>query len=389
MLTRQGRHPDTLRHALLGACVLASSLFVSANARADAKTANKLLEDAGVSAPEGCLELSGAKALAERQKQWRAGIDALEKNAPAYLHAWIIGAAKPPALAMSEAKAQRDCLLSAIVEDAATSTEGLILDYGDSHPKTPREMKRVAEKFAKKSSTRAQIIRHFDRSHYRDANGQAFIWYRKVSFTHPRSFNLISPAAAEKCGFTAGHSWRPSSERHKRCWFQHLSEDERQREVLTASSAPGISRHHWGTEFDLFGLNPRHFVPKQRLHDEYVWMKDHALDHGFFQPFLGNDVLGPYTYIEERWHWSYYPIANALTSYIKDNQTEVDTALNAQWDKLEKRWSKKTKYFSFIRAHWRDYVFNVAPVEVSARAPRALPELPWMNPSSLLLPLFV
>lgn len=337
-------------------------------------TAEAIFTEAGLTELDGCLDLSTPARLRARRTRWRRAIDQLATHHPEQLHAWIIGAEAPPELATREAKLQRDCMIGAMLEDAANPESPLVIELDDG-PANKKAMKRWAKKFEQSASARRQAARRIDRSHYRSAAGQAFIWYRKFTFTHPRSFNLISPAAAEKCGLTAGHTWRPSRKTHQRCWNEYLSAPERQREILTASSAPGISRHHWGTEFDLFGLNPRHFHDGARLHDEWTWMTQHGLQHGFFQPFLGNDALGEFTYIEERWHWSYYPISQALTRYAREHDEAVDASLNAQWDRFEKRWGKRRDFFSFVREHWRDYAFNIAQVELAA--------IPWMSPSSL------
>lgn len=340
----------------------------------------ELLELAGVASQPGCLDLTEPSRLRERRARWRHAIELLGEHHPEVLHDWIVGAAEPPARAMREAIAQRDCMLGALLAAAARPDSEIWLDVNDHDPEGEAQahsMRHWARHWERSHSARRHVVRKLSRSHYRDAPSQAFIWYRKFTLTHPRNFNLISERAAEACGLTAGHVWRPGHTRHQRCWNEALTPPQRQREILTASSAPGISRHHWGTEFDLFGLNPRHFQPGAPLHDEWTWMRHHALQFGFFQTYLGGDALGRYTYIEERWHWSYYPIAEALTGYIRAHDAEVEAAMNAQWDHLEGRWGGRRDFFSYVRAHWRDYVFNVAEVELTA--------IPWMSPSALAL----
>ena len=343
-------------------------------------TMGDILARHGLSSVDACLTFQDNEALQEREEKWAAAILEMGRETPEELHHWLVGRAEPPAEVMSEAIFQRDCMFAALVQDAADPESALIVNYGDSHGATKHAMARVAKKYQEKKHFRDKIAQHFNQSHYRDAAGQAFIWYRKYTFSHPRSFNLISEDAAKKCGFTAGVSWKPDNERHQRCWKEHLSVDERQREILTASSAPGISRHHWGTEFDLYGLNPRRFLEGRDLYDEYSWMSEHALTHGFFQPFTGPDALGQHTYIEERWHWSYYPIAQALIAYIEDHPERYEEALDALWGELDDRWIGKKRdrsYFSYVKEHWRAYVLHTARLELSL-----LPV--WMSPSSLL-----
>ncbi|MEM1349067.1 MAG: D-alanyl-D-alanine carboxypeptidase family protein, partial [Myxococcota bacterium] len=214
-------------------------------------------------------------------------------------------------------------------------------------------------------SWRARIVRQFTRSGYRSARAQAGIWQRKFTFRPPRSFNRISPEAAEACGLSAGRNWRPASSRHKACWTRTLKPREREREILTASSAPGISRHHWGTDFDIFGLNPRQFREHRPLYDEYLWMSTNARAHGFFQTFIHHEAHEGPAYMEERWHWSYYPIASALHRWAEAHEDELAAALNTLWTQIEQRWGGRTPYFDYVRANWKSYMFNVAALPKS------------------------
>jgi hypothetical protein len=56
-------------------------------------------------------------------------------------------------------------------------------------------------------------------------------------------------------------------------------------------------------------------------------------------------------YMEERWHWSYYPIAQALLEFAHENQSHIQARLLEQWG--------STPQFSYILAHWHQYIFNV------------------------------
>jgi D-alanyl-D-alanine carboxypeptidase len=78
--------------------------------------------------------------------------------------------------------------------------------------------------------------------------------------------------------------------------------------ILTYSSMPGTSRHHWGTDFDLNVLQNSYFEkgPGKIL---YEWLKDHAADYGFCQPYGEGRDKG---YAEEKWHWSYFPLSNTF-----------------------------------------------------------------------------
>lgn len=348
---------------VLGLSALCVSLLLSAQARAATELEAKL-DQQKINALERCDALHSAAALRERYQLWSKAIKGLGKSDPASLHAWIIGADAPPKLVAKETLAMRDCMLMQMVTDAASKDNKLIMDLGEAP--TKKTMREWAKRLERSPKERERLGRMLTTSFHRDAASQAFIWHRKFLFSHPRNFNLISTDAAKKCGLTPGHSWRPQTSRHKHCWHNVLTAKERQREILTASSAPGISRHHWGTEFDLFNLNPRKYEGQGPYADEYAWMQERAVRFGFFQPFTGTDKLGKHTYIEERWHWSYYPIAQALLDYIQANPKSVERAMFAQWDSYEQRWSKgKLDFFGYVKDHWMAYVTNTAKIELA------------------------
>lgn len=82
--------------------------------------------------------------------------------------------------------------------------------------------------------------------------------------------------------------------------------------ILEYSSAPGTSRHHWGTDMDLNALQNDYFVGKGNGAYLYQWLKDNAHKYGFCQPYNELDKRGGKGYKEEKWHWSYAPISNKL-----------------------------------------------------------------------------
>ena len=79
-------------------------------------------------------------------------------------------------------------------------------------------------------------------------------------------------------------------------------------EILKYSSMPGTSRHHWGTDVDLNELNNDYFA-NGRGKSIHNWLTAHAGDFGFCQVYSAKDATRPEGYNEERWHWSYLPVA--------------------------------------------------------------------------------
>ena len=343
------------------AAVLVALTWGAAPAEASQRpTPEQILERHGVHrAPERCHDFRDREALAARSEQWSRAITALGEAHPSFVYGWLIGSSEPPRSAVAESERQRGCLVAGIV--AAAARGEVILEFEDGRLDRD-DMKRLGRRFKGDARFRAQVVRRFSKSEFRGAGAQSAIWQRKHLFTG-RAFNRITPQAARRCRLTAGQLWRPWSKRHQQCWQIELDEDVREQNILQASSAPGISRHHWGTDFDLFSLNPRSFVGSQPWADEYSWLAEHGLDYGFFQTYQG-PAPDQIAYMEERWHWSYYPISGPLLAYAEAHQEPLERALVAQWDGIERIWNRgrtaDRAYFSYIRKHWRDYFFNVA-----------------------------
>lgn len=93
--------------------------------------------------------------------------------------------------------------------------------------------------------------------------------------------------------------------------------NSRAKAILRYSSMPGTSRHHWGTDIDLNSLENSYFETAKGK-KIYQWLLNNAHKYGFCQPYTPKNALRPYGYEEEKWHWSYLPIAKPfLTSYVK------------------------------------------------------------------------
>lgn len=91
--------------------------------------------------------------------------------------------------------------------------------------------------------------------------------------------------------------------------------------ILTYSSMPATSRHHWGTDFDINSLEPKFFNTKDGKHI-YDWLVANAANYGFCQVYSHKGDPGERTtgYEEEKWHWSYLPVASW---YLKQYPVDV------------------------------------------------------------------
>lgn len=91
--------------------------------------------------------------------------------------------------------------------------------------------------------------------------------------------------------------------------------------ILTYSSMPATSRHHWGTDFDINSVSPAFFNTKdgKRIYD---WLVAHAPQYGFCQVYSHKGEPGERTvgYEEEKWHWTYRPVSDW---YLKQYPVDV------------------------------------------------------------------
>jgi len=247
---------------------------------------------------------------------------------------WIIGVDKPPKWVTKKVGEQITCLEEGL-KAAAKASGGTI---------------EVAKKLTLKDDRR------------RSFKAQKKIWNEKFTFTRSGKWGAITPIAREKCPglVQAGErEWDKGDDAHKDCFLNILSSEDRQREILQTSSAPGVSRHHLGTDFDFANVNPADWekgqTGKKGWADDYSWLQNNASTYGFMQPFTTDSKLMRLGYIEERWHWSYYPIAQALVDWSKglNNRLFLFFSLSLS------DWANDPKRYTFILKHWPEFFFNV------------------------------
>ncbi|UCH10301.1 MAG: M15 family metallopeptidase [Fidelibacterota bacterium] len=78
--------------------------------------------------------------------------------------------------------------------------------------------------------------------------------------------------------------------------------------LLEYSSAPGTSRHHWGTDVDLNSTDPAYWRSGEGV-VVMKWLQQHAGRYGFIMAYPPDREHG---YRYEPWHWSYQPLSRPL-----------------------------------------------------------------------------
>lgn len=105
----------------------------------------------------------------------------------------------------------------------------------------------------------------------------------------------------------------------ERKWKSHAALDPRSRtsRILEFSSMPATSRHHWGTDIDLNNLENEYFESGKGK-KEYEWLVNNAHRFGFYQVYDSKEA-GRTGYSEEKWHWSYLPLAGPYLKFYNEN----------------------------------------------------------------------
>ncbi|RLV59270.1 D-alanyl-D-alanine carboxypeptidase family protein [Parashewanella curva] len=99
--------------------------------------------------------------------------------------------------------------------------------------------------------------------------------------------------------------------------------------ILLWSALPGASRHHWGTDIDVFDANhiskaklkliPDEYMEHGPCNDLYQWLIQNATDFGFEHPFqAGKSGVSP-----EPWHISYRPVSDIYLERFDINDFEI------------------------------------------------------------------
>jgi LAS superfamily LD-carboxypeptidase LdcB len=93
--------------------------------------------------------------------------------------------------------------------------------------------------------------------------------------------------------------------------------------ILMYSALPGASRHHWGTDIDIYALNllpknsqlqlePWEYQSNGYFYHLALWLKQNAQRFGFYFPY--DEYRGGVA--AEPWHLSYFPIAQQFQQQL-------------------------------------------------------------------------
>ena len=129
--------------------------------------------------------------------------------------------------------------------------------------------------------------------------------------------------------------------------------------ILTWSAVPGASRHHWGTELDVYDraavapdyrlrLTPDEYGPAGPFERLTAWLDEHMTQHGFYRPYQ-HDRGGV---LPEPWHLSHWPTAGeasrrlriaTLRKAIEDSAIEGKAAVLSRLPRIYERYVRNVE----------------------------------------------
>jgi LAS superfamily LD-carboxypeptidase LdcB len=131
-------------------------------------------------------------------------------------------------------------------------------------------------------------------------------------------------------------------------------------EIMTYSSIPGTSRHHWGTDIDIIDqsvqlpeediLLEKHYQGTGVFSNLKIWMERYGSDFGFELVYTDDTTRKGFLY--EPWHYSFSPSSkNFLSLQMKES-------FQKSWEKLN--FDGKSKMTpEFIASYFKNYALGI------------------------------
>lgn len=128
--------------------------------------------------------------------------------------------------------------------------------------------------------------------------------------------NMIAAARQDGIKLSVVSAYRPYDHQKRiweRKWGNSPNNDiQKAKSILTLSSFPGTSRHHWGTDIDFNSVSDSYWQSGEGK-KTYQWLANNAPAYGFCQTYNAGRTQG---YDVEAWHWSHIPTARAYFAEI-------------------------------------------------------------------------
>jgi LAS superfamily LD-carboxypeptidase LdcB len=103
-----------------------------------------------------------------------------------------------------------------------------------------------------------------------------------------------------------------------------VNKKDRALKILEFNAMPMTSRHHWGTDIDINSVVPNDWKTGGKYENVYNWLKTNAKKFNFVQTYTDKTQTNRTGYMEERWHWSYMPVAQKYLKLYNENIKSSD-----------------------------------------------------------------
>ncbi|AEH00346.1 M15 family metallopeptidase [Lacinutrix sp. 5H-3-7-4] len=157
---------------------------------------------------------------------------------------------------------------------------------------------------------------------------EAYIAFKKMQTAALKSNIKIGAVSSYR---SYAHQKRIWERKFKRNSSADLSPKDNVKKIIEYSTIPGTSRHHWGTDIDIYQTNvkqPNGILQPKNYHGNGVfcklkeWMDANSKQFGFYLVYTDKVDRKGFKY--EPWHYSYKPLSKTyLKAYKKINVSEL------------------------------------------------------------------
>ena len=150
---------------------------------------------------------------------------------------------------------------------------------------------------------------------------EAYLSFKKMQAEALKSDIKIGAVSSYR---SFAHQKRIWERKFKSNQTKGLSTTENIKKIIEYSTIPGTSRHHWGTDIDIYQTNvkqPKGVLLESNFHDNGAfcklkeWMDIHAKDYGFHLVYT--DLPNRKGFKYEPWHYSFKPLSSQYLNEYK------------------------------------------------------------------------
>jgi hypothetical protein len=150
--------------------------------------------------------------------------------------------------------------------------------------------------------------------------------------------------------------------KYKTLTLQGLPAKDAIQEIITYSTLPGTSRHHWGTDIDIIdNANPQSgdVLLAEKFYGDgpssalRSWMNRNAADYGFLEVYT--DHPNRKGFAHEPWHYTYHSLSKAYLEVLT-NQVISEIA------KDEQLLGRKFLDADFFKSYTTEHLLDINPI---------------------------